>query len=188
MLVLLAAGGVAGCGGGDDGGGRAATTITAATTPEAGGSLALPREVPTTGSDRPADPVSARVVKKWLRALRRGDTRRAARFFALPSRVQNGTPVLTLASPEARFVFNDSLPCGARATRLRRARNGFTIVEVVLTERRGGACGSGVGGRARTAIRVRGGHIVDWYRLQDAAPAPATPAPTVPGTPAAPTV
>jgi hypothetical protein len=71
------------------------------------------------------------------------------------------------------LVFNDSLTCGAVLTGAGAAR-GYTIATFRLTERRGGhgQCGSGVGHRAQTAVQVRDGHIVGWYRLPDTKPAP----------------
>lgn len=96
---------------------------------------------------------------------------RAASFWALPAKIQNGTPVLSLDTRSDLLVFNDSLPCGAVLTGAGAAR-GFTIATFRLTERRFGHCGSGVGQRAQTAVLVRGGRIVGWYRLPDVAPAP----------------
>jgi hypothetical protein len=178
--VVLVLGVLAGCGGGGD-----ATTVTldgvgvgsspSAPSPKAFG---LPRGVPTRSDGAAADAVSGRVIRKWLGALSGGQIQRAARFFAVPSKVQNGTRVITLRSPAARIVFNDAFPCGARATRLRHAPHGFTIVDFVLTERVGGDCQGGAGGRARSAIRVADGHIVEWYRLDSSAgSAPGRPAP-----------
>jgi hypothetical protein len=52
------------------------------------------------------------------------------------------------------------------------AGGGYTIATFRLTERPGGGCASGVGHSAQTAIRVRDGHIVAWYRLPETQPAP----------------
>ncbi|MCW3041522.1 MAG: hypothetical protein JWM31_3427, partial [Solirubrobacterales bacterium] len=78
---------------------------------------------------------------------------------------------------------NAAFPCGARATKLEHAPAGYTIVTFTLTERRGGDCAGGAGGSARSVIRVRDGHITDWYRL-DELPAPGAPgsAEPAPGT------
>ncbi|UTI66405.1 hypothetical protein NBH00_09390 [Paraconexibacter antarcticus] len=193
-LTLLALGGLAGCGGGGsttltiDGtaGGASSSTPGVAPSPKAFG---LPPAVPTRAGGQAADAVSRRVITKWLGALSDGQIQRAARFFAMPSKVQNGTQVLTLRSPADRVIFNDAFPCGAKATRMRRAAHGFTIVDFVLTERVGGNCMGGAGGRARSAIRVADGHIAEWYRLDTAAgggtsPSPSpSPAPSVPSTP-----
>jgi hypothetical protein len=143
--------------------------------------LALPPNVP----DRPTGPAAAesrRVINAWLRALRHGDVKRAAHYFALPSKFQNVTPVLTVDSERERIAINLSLPCGAKAVDMG-AAGPYTIVTFKLTKRPGGDCGSGVGGTARGAIRVEHGKIKEWYRLPDepggdqqAPPAPSGPA------------
>jgi len=125
----------------------------------------LPDAVPRKAQAR-ANPAAARVVRRWSAALRRGDVARAAAYFAEPSKVQNGTPVITLRTRGARLAFNASLPCGAVPTHYGAAR-GFTIVTFRLTERVGGDCEGATGNRARCAIRVRDGRIAEWYRLAD---------------------
>lgn len=131
----------------------------------------MPSGVPKTADGGTADQISVRVIKKWLGALSASNIPRAARFFANPSKVQNGTTVITLHSLGERAYFNEAFPCGARATRLQHAEDGFTIVDFVLTQRPGGSCGGGTGGTARSAIKVVDGHISEWYRLDDV-PAP----------------
>jgi hypothetical protein len=202
LLAAVALGLLAGCGsGGDDPSGRSSartsssntgtTTIPAPSTPPSSpvtpvrpGSpkaLQLPSDVPTASGGTQADAVSSRVIRKWSGALSQGDIERAARFFALPSKVQNGTPVVTLDTAEKRLVFNVTFPCGAKPTKLEAGDNGYTIVDFVLTERVDGDCGTAIGGKARCAIRVRKGHISDWYRIPDdvrgrtPAPTPADP-------------
>jgi hypothetical protein len=137
--------------------------------------LALPRGVPrrATGS---ADAAATRVIAGWTRSLRRGDVARAARYFAIPSRVQNASPVLVLRSLEDARAFNLSLPCGARPVGAGGAGR-FTVVTFRLTERVGGNCMGGAGRLARCAIRVAHGRIVEWYRLPDPQPPPALPSP-----------
>lgn len=124
-----------------------------------------------------------RVITGWADALRAGDVARAVKFFAVPSTVQNGGPLLRLGSPEAVRAFNVALPCGAKVVRTQRA-HGYLLAEFVLTERKGsggGQCGSGVGGKASTAFVVRGGKIVQWRRIPGlpgrSIPAPSRPAP-----------
>ena len=114
-----------------------------------------------------------RVVRAWADTLRRGDVRGAARFFALPSLVSNGTPPIKLKTrAQARF-FNRTLPCGAKLIGTEPARKGFFIATFRLTERPGeGECGSGTGETARAAFRVRDEHITDWLRVQDIESAP----------------
>jgi hypothetical protein len=143
--------------------------------------LALPPGVPDE-STGPATDASRRVINNWLKALRRGDVKRAAHYFALPSKFQNATPVLTVNSEQERIAVNVSLSCGAVATEMGGA-GVYTIVKFRLTKRPGGNCGTGVGGTVRGAIRVERRKIKEWYRLPDqpggeqqAPPAPAGPA------------
>jgi hypothetical protein len=185
--VLLCAALLAGCGGDDSGGGAATLPPPAAAQPQGDpqGSVALAPGVPLRDSG-PARPAAIRVIRLWSDALRSGDVDRAASFWATPSKVQNGTPVLTLDSLAAVRLFNDSLSCGAQLVSGLGARNSFTIAVFVLTDRPGGDCGSGTGNHARTAIRVRGGKIAEWYRLPDDPDAPSAPAQPAPAPPAEP--
>ncbi|MGH2919653.1 MAG: hypothetical protein ACRDLS_13800 [Solirubrobacteraceae bacterium] len=132
----------------------------------------LPSGVPLRASGA-ADPARAKVIRDWAGALRGGDVAAASALWGVPSIVQNGTPVLTLRSRADVRLFNRSLPCGAIVTAARGAARDFTIVTVRLTQRRGGDCGTGIGNSARTAIRVRGAKIVEWYRLPDDPDGPA---------------
>lgn len=130
--------------------------------------LALPAGVPTAAAPGETAPAThRRVINAWLRAVREGDIDRAAGYFAEPSTVQNGTPVLTLTSKAAREEFSGSLPCGAFATGYGYA-DGYVIVEFELTERRGGDCMGAAGRSARGAIKVEGRRITEWYRLPGA--------------------
>ena len=129
--------------------------------------------------DEPAkeklDPADVKIVRAWADTLRRGDVRAAARYFALPSIVANGTaPIRLKTRSQARF-FNRALPCGAKLIQTEPAASGFFIATFRLTERPGdGECGNGAGGTARTAFRVRGEQITDWLRVQDIPPGPET--------------
>ncbi len=125
------------------------------------------------------DPAAIKVIRLWSEALRRSDVELAASFWAVPSKVQNGTPVLTLATAADVRLFNGSLSCGSLLTSALGARNGFTIAVFKLTRRPGAECGTGTGQHARTAIRVRKGKIAEWYRLPDDRNAP-LPAPEAP--------
>lgn len=197
LSAVLCAAGLAACG--DDGGetgtsgavdpsGTPAPRTTPQTpgpgtapSPPAGDPLALPPGVPTTPvRDRTSDE-DRRVIQGWLRALSAGDIAGAASFFAQPSRVQNGTPVITLRSAADRAAFNFALPCGAQGVRLG-SRDGYTVVEFRLTDRPGGDCGAATGQGARGAIRVDDGKITEWYRLpDDPGAAPSEPVPQIEG-------
>jgi hypothetical protein len=106
------------------------------------------------------------VIRRWSDTLRRGDVPGAARLFAVPATVANGTPPERLRNVGEVRAFNESLPCGARLLRTRRAR-GYTIATFRLTDRRGGDCGDGAGATASTAFKVRDGRIVEWLRVPD---------------------
>jgi hypothetical protein len=168
QIAAVAAATAAGCGGsaGPDQGARQTTPAPARSAPGAprpAGPLEVPSRVPRTGEGA-ADPASVTVIKGWANALLEGRIEKAAGFFALPSKVQNGTPVLTLSKPRETQAFNDALPCGATVTRTQRAGD-FTLVTYKLTERPGGDCMGAAGALAFGAIRVRDGKIVEWYRL-----------------------
>ncbi len=157
---------VAGCGGG---GGGQDTASRATSTPTTRAPQTDPARPPASVPQKatgPADAASARVIRAWSRALRRGDVEGAARYFSLPSKFQNGTPVLTIDIPPERIAINEALPCGGIPVRLGSA-GPFTIVTFKLVKRVGGDCGSAVGATARSAIRVADRHIREWYRLPD---------------------
>jgi hypothetical protein len=166
--------GAAACGGGDDDDRRAAATPKPETTAEP----ATPKSTAEPESDSestPPDPADVRIVRAWADTLRHGRVRAAARYFALPSLVSNGTPPIKLETRAEAEFFNRTLPCGARLIDTEPAPHGFFIATFQLTERPGaGECGSGTGETARTAFRVRGDHITDWLRVQDIESAPET--------------
>jgi hypothetical protein len=147
-------------------------------------------------------PAAVSVIRAWSDALRRGDVRRAADYFALPSELvngvgSNGRPELvlirTLAQAEA---VNETLPCGARL--ISTSRHGRYVNALFrLTDRPGpggGGCGSGAGQTARTDFLIAHGRIVEWIRAPDqpgdnggsgpggsTSPGPARPASTTTG-------
>jgi hypothetical protein len=162
VLAALALG-VAACGGGDGDGDRPRAEATPK--PE---TTAVPE------SEAP-DPADVQVVRDWADTLRSGDARAAARYFALPSLVSNGTPPIKLETRAEAEFFNRTLPCGAKLIDTEPAPHGFFIATFRLTERPGpGECGSGTGETARTAFRVRDEHITDWLRVRDIESAPDT--------------
>jgi limonene-1,2-epoxide hydrolase len=180
VSVVLCAVMLPGCGG-SPGADRAQTATTPAS-PDVAPAPAMPadpREVPAgvpLKATRAADPARANVVRAWSAALRAGDIDAANALWATPAKAQNGTPVMTLSSRETIGVFNESLPCGSVVTSAGGAPGGFTIAKVRLTRRKGARCDA-VGATARTAILVRDGRIVEWYRLPDdpGAPGPQPP-------------
>jgi hypothetical protein len=127
--------------------------------------LRLPAHVPRRAEGK-ADRAAVRVIARWLRVLRRGEETKAARFWATGAKFQNATPVLTIDSPIEKLAIQKSLPCGARIKQAGGPAP-FVVLVFVLTQRRGGDCGTGAGHTARGAIRVANGRIAEWYRLPD---------------------
>jgi hypothetical protein len=172
-LVLVAAVLLVGCGSSDEPNGGEdrlnLTTPKAADTPEA--------EATATATPAVGGRVTRReaaVIRGWADTLRGGHVRRAARYFALPSVVANGTPPLTIRTREQAEQFNRLLVCGAKVVSLKRAAYHRVLATFRLTERPGGGCGSGTGHYAHTAFRIRGGRITQWLRADDPADGPQT--------------
>jgi hypothetical protein len=213
FITVMAMGLVAGCG--SSGASSGATTRHRTTTarhaqrapalpalPEGGsGQPVIPTPGPTGVAARPA---AVAVIKAWADALRHGDVRGAARYFALPSLMINGTdaggsavviPISTVADAVAA---NETLPCGAQFVSADQ-RGRYVNVLFRLTGRPGpggSGCDGGVGETARTNFVIVDGRIAEWIRAPDdpgdnstpAQPAPAQPAPspespTIPQTP-----
>jgi len=127
-------------------------------------------------AEKPAARADVAVIRDWTDALRHGDVDRAARYFAIPSVVSNGTPPIRLTSRADVRFFNRTLPCGAKFAEA--VDTGmFVVATLVLTERPGkGRCGAGaVGHEAYTAFLIRRHRIVQWRRVTQPAPE-ATPA------------
>jgi hypothetical protein len=168
-LAALALGAAA-CGGGGGDGERQ----RASATPTAEADAERPEATAEPESSAP-DPADVRVVRDWADTLRAGHVREAARYFALPSLVSNGTPPIKLKTRAEAEFFNRTLPCGAKLIDTEPAPHGFFIATFRLTERPGpGECGGGTGETARTAFRVRDDHITDWLRVRDIESAPET--------------
>jgi hypothetical protein len=160
LPCALAALAAAGCGGSSE---RAATAPPAPRAqPGVPPALALPRSVPRRPDGSPVDPGDAAVIRRWARTLARGDERGAARLFALPSRFQNGTPVLEVRTRPERLAVQASLSCGARVTGLRGA-GAYVVVRFALQGRPGGE--PSCSGDASSVLRVQDGRITEWYRL-----------------------
>jgi hypothetical protein len=180
VLAALSVTAAAGCGGA-----HKSTTAPQTVANDPGPTPPVSDLVPPPGvPDAPTGPAAIaarRVINHWLEALRSGNVKRAAHYFALPSKFQNATPVLTINNEQERIAVNMSLSCGAVATEMGGA-GAYTIVTFRLTERKGGNCGTGVGGKARGAIRVERRRIKEWYRLPDE-PGGAQQAPPAPSGP-----
>jgi hypothetical protein len=165
--------------------------------PELGGPLPAPGP---TGIHPAAAAVA--VIRAWSDALRRGDVRGAARYFAVPSVMINGTDsagsalVIAIDTRTEARAANASLPCGAKLISADQ-RGRYVNALFRLTSRPGpggSACGTGAGQTARTNFLIVGGLIVEWIRAPDdpgdnggsTAPEPAPVNPTLP--PSEPTV
>jgi hypothetical protein len=165
VLVALSMAAAIGCGGSKQRRTPSPDQVARDLAPPPADDLAPPPDVPDRATGPAAD-ASRRVINRWLKELRHGHVKAAAHYFALPSKFQNATPVLTVNTERERIAVNMSLPCGAVASKMGGA-GAFTIVTFKLTKRPGGDCGTGVGGTARGAIRVERRMIKEWYRLPD---------------------
>jgi hypothetical protein len=129
------------------------------------------REVEGSATPAPKDPTRAevRVIRGWADALREGKLNRAARFFAVPVTVFDGTnPQRRLPNLDAVREFNRGLPCGARLVETQRGEGAFVVATFRLTERVGPGARPcvGVGSLAATSFLIEDKHIVQWHRVQ----------------------
>jgi hypothetical protein len=166
----------AGCGSGRSGLLHASTHATrrSVTSPATPVPLLKPNQpLPTPGpTGVPAPAGAVRVIRAWADALRRGDVRAAARYFALPSVMVNGAEnggsafvihIVTIVQAEAA---NATLPCGAQLISTDQ-RGGYVNALFRLTGRPGLGgtdCGGVVGATARTNFVISHGRIVEWLR------------------------
>jgi hypothetical protein len=104
------------------------------------------------------------VIKGWVDTLRAGHVAAAARYFAIPALVENGTPLIRLRTRAEVLQFNKALPCGAKLERTFRAGR-YVAAVFLLTDRPGGNCGTGKGREAATAFVIRHGKIAEWHRV-----------------------
>lgn len=152
---------------------RVATTRTSPPTPAplVNPDQPLPTPAPT---GLPAATRDVNVIRAWSDALRHGDVRSAARYFALPSVMINGTgtaggailiSIDTRAQAEAA---NATLPCGARL--ISTDRRGRYVNALFRLTGRPGPGGTDCGGgstTARTNFVIAHGQIVEWIRAPD---------------------
>jgi hypothetical protein len=136
---------------------------------------------------KPVTRAERMVIKGWSDSLRHGRVSAAARYFTVPSKVSNDSPDWIPLNTTAEVkAFNQGLPCGAKLMDVRRGPDNFVVGTFRLTERKGpgAGCGGGVGGTAAVAFLIRGEHIEQWVRNDDAASDPtptATPTPPTTG-------
>jgi hypothetical protein len=153
------------------------------------------RQVPTPGpTGIPAAVPAIEVIRAWSDALRHGDVRAAARYFALPSLMINGSVaggtvlVITIETRSEAEAANASLPCGARLVSAdQRGRYVNALFRLTGRPGPGGSdCGTGVGETARTNFVIAHGRIVEWIRAPDDPGDNGTPRTPTPATPASP--
>jgi hypothetical protein len=106
------------------------------------------------------------VIKGWSEALRHGHVTAAARYFSIPSVVQNGIPAFLTSRAEIR-QFNRGLSCGAKLLSVRRGAAHAVVATFRLTNRPGAECGTGKGSLAAAKIIVRRHLIIEWLRADD---------------------
>jgi hypothetical protein len=107
-----------------------------------------------------------RVIKAWSEALRHGHVLAAARYFSIPSVVQNGFPAFLTSRAEVRR-FNRGLACGAKLLSVRRGAAHAVLATFRLTNRPGAECGTGKGALAAARIIIRRHLIIEWLRADD---------------------
>ena len=161
VLPLLALG-VVGCGGVSD------NERFSLRTP--GTDRPVVREIEGSQKVRTGAPTRAEVsvIRGWADALRAGHVTQAARFFAVPVLVADGTNPLRRLRHRADVVdFNKNLPCGAKLVKTQRGESSFVIARFKLTERRGSPACDGAGNSAYTAFLIENRHILQWRRAAD---------------------
>lgn len=139
---------------------------------------------------KPAAAGDVNLIRAWADALRRGDVRSAAGYFALPSVMINGTEaggqplLITIGDAAEAEAANATLPCGAQLISTdQRGRYVNALFRLTGRPGLGGTdCGTGVGSTARTNFVIAGGRIVEWIRApadpgDGRSPAPAVPSP-----------
>jgi hypothetical protein len=127
---------------------------------------------------RKVTPEERRIIRAWSEQLRHGHVAAASRYFAVPSFFKNVSSSGKLTTRAQVKGFNATLPCGAKLLRIRRGDAHLVIGTFRLTERPGGACGTGAGSLAAVGFLVKSHHIARWERQADPAEPAATPTAT----------
>jgi hypothetical protein len=154
----------------------AATVVLAALVSGCGGLAPLHSSRGRHGVTRgAADPSAIAVIKGWANALRRGNVRAAAGYFAIPSLYANTVDArgnlvgVRIRSRAGAVIVNRELPCGAIFVSA--APHGpYIRVVFRLTGRPGPggtSCNPGAGAEATTFFRIQHGKIADWIRGPD---------------------
>jgi hypothetical protein len=127
----------------------------------------------------PVTSAEKRVIQGWSDQLRHGHVGAASRYFTIPSVVSStGVDISTLSTRADVQEFNDSFPCGAKLTKVRRSVNHFVVGTFTLTERPGKKC-DGPGHQVEVAFLIHGHRIQQWVRAPNPEPEPTpTPKPT----------
>lgn len=123
----------------------------------------------------PAAAGTVKVIRAWADALRHGDVRAAAGYFALPSVMINGTDAagtaleITIGTQADALAANATLPCGAQLVSAdQRGRYVNALFRLTGRPGLGGSdCQGGVGTTARTNFVIADGRIVEWLRAPD---------------------
>lgn len=103
------------------------------------------------------------VVRAWSQSINADDDEAAAKLFAPGAQVIQPNGSFRLDDEREALLFNRSLPCSGRITRL--VADGDTVRATFLLGDRQQARCDGPGQSVRAVFRVRGGKIVLWHQL-----------------------
>jgi hypothetical protein len=127
------------------------------------------------------------VIAGWANALRAGEPKRAAAYWAHPSVMVNGPDangqitLIHISNSRQAQLADETLSCGAKLRHTRRSGS-YVEGEFTLSLRRGtGASTSECSGPASVDFLIQKGHIVRWLRAPvGASTAPGGGAPSTP--------
>src|SRR4051794_30492836 len=119
LVLALAAAGCGSGGGSSDDERLKLTTPKEMTAPEAD-ATATPAPDAAMKVGKGVTRREAAVIRGWADTLRGGHVRKAARYFALPAVVENGTGKIRLSTRTQVEYFNELLTCGAKVVALKR--------------------------------------------------------------------
>src|ERR687886_511200 len=110
------------------------------------------------------------VVRAWSKALNAGDNQAAADLFAAGAQVIQGPVVIRLRTHADAVVWNAGLPCSGKIVAI--STSGTVVTATFLLGDRPTSACDGPGHRATAVFRIRGGRIVLWHQVPNAAPPP----------------